>query len=127
MSFALIDGFKVVFVVVIFFFFFAVSKAKHVFSCSHGNSLGFHANWQVCFCVCFFLFFSVSFQPDIFPFHFIRLFVCLFFLALLFTFIIVACVCVFVCAHTRFAKIVPDFTLCLADIYLLFAKVKTKI
>lgn len=110
MSFALIDGFKIVAAFVVNFMMF--QKAKHVFSRSHGNSVGFHANWQVCIYVCVMVFFYL-FQPDIFPF-----FHCLFaILFVLFSFFI--CLLLADCLHyycskcvfANFYKIVPDFTL----------------
>lgn len=88
--------------VVIFMMF---QKAKHVFSRSHGNSVGFHANWQVCIYVCVMVF--LSFQPDVFPFfhcvfcHFVCFRFLFAFFSLIVYIIIVANVCLCVCIHTR--------------------------
>lgn len=112
-------------------FFIILRKVKHVFSRSHGYSLGFHANWQVYACVYAFVFFSSFFQPDVvfpFPLHVCH-YICFVFVFLL----LVACLhsycdqCVYVRAHTRFTTSDCSwFHFGIAQL-LRFAKVKTKL
>lgn len=92
------------------FFFIIPQKVKHVFSRSHGNSLGFHANWQVYVCVYAFVSFSSSFSTRR-RFSFSIVYLPLYLFCFCFRFsscvavyiITVARVYVCLCAHTRFA------------------------
>lgn len=81
-------------------------KAKHVFSGSHGKSLGFHANWQVCFLFVHFSF-SLSFSLFSTQTFFLSHCICtlyLFISWLLFTLLFIVPsmrVCVCLCADAR--------------------------